>query len=55
MANKPKEEKTLLTIRCSKSTSQTFKILFQIEKNKDPDLTEEEFLKKLLSTYYRRF
>jgi len=55
MANKPKEEKTLLAIRCSKSTSQTFKILFQIEKNKDPDLTEEEFLKKLLSTYYRRF
>jgi hypothetical protein len=55
IGDKPKEEKPTLSLRCSKATLQTFKTLFQIEKDRDPDLTMEEFLKKLLSTYYRRF
>jgi len=52
---KPKPETDVLSLRCSKATIQTFRTLYEAEKEKDPDLTMDEFLKKLISTYYRRF
>jgi len=53
--SKPNEEKPTLSLRCSKATLQTFRTLYNVEKEKDPDLTMDEFLRKMISTYYRRF
>jgi hypothetical protein len=52
---KPKAKTEVLSLRCSKATIQTFKTLYEAETQKDPYLTMDEFLKKLISTYYRRF
>jgi len=52
---KPKVKTDVLSLRCSKATIQTFRTLYEAEKEKDPYLTMDEFLKKLISTYYRRF